>query len=111
MKEYILNTIVLKTGDSIEIVEPSTLPMKDRVMYKLQHEEDRVVIVRGNGKMVIPMDNIMFSSSIPLDIIHEDFDDSLILKLRSIRKYGIIRRVYFLAYPFDRAYSLLLLVG
>lgn len=65
MKEYILNTIVLKTGDSIEIVEPSTLPMKDRVMYKLQHEEDRVVIVRGNGKMVIPMDNIMFSSSIP----------------------------------------------
>ena len=77
MKEYILNTIVLKTGDSIEIVEPSTLPMKDRVMYKLQHEEDRVVIVRGNGKMVIPMDNIMFSSSIPLDIIHEDFDDEV----------------------------------
>lgn len=36
MKEYILNTIVLKTGDSIEIVEPSTLPMKERVMYKLQ---------------------------------------------------------------------------
>ena len=51
MKEYILNTIVLKTGDSIEIVEPSTLPMKDRV--------------------------IMFSSSIPLDIIHEDFDDEV----------------------------------
>ena len=89
MKEYILNTIVLKTGDSIEIVEPSTLPMKDRVMYKLQHEQDRVVISRENGKMVIPMENIMFSSSIPLDI----------------------RRVYFLAYPFDRAYSLLLLVG
>ena len=70
-------TIVLKTGDSIGIVEPSTLPMKDRVMYKLQHEENRVVIVRGNGKMVIPMDNIMFSSSIPLDIIHEDFDDEV----------------------------------
>ncbi len=51
--------------------------MKDRVMYKLQHEEDRVVIVRGNGKMVIPMENIMFSSSIPLDIIHEDFDDEV----------------------------------
>lgn len=77
MKEYILNTIVLKTGDSIEIVEPSTLPMKDRIMYKLQHEQDRVVIVRGNGKMVIPMENIMFSSSIPLDIIHEDFDDEI----------------------------------
>ena len=71
------NTIVLKTGDSIEIVEPSTLPMKDRVMYKLQHEQDRVVISRENGKMVIPMDNIMFSSSIPLDIIHEDFDDEI----------------------------------
>ena len=55
MKDYITNTIVLKTGDSIEIVEPSTLPMKDRIMYKLQHEQDRVVIVRGNGKMVIPM--------------------------------------------------------
>ena len=50
MKEYILNTIVLKTGDSIEIVEPSTLPMKDRVMYKLQHEEDRVVISREMGR-------------------------------------------------------------
>ena len=89
MKEYILNTIVLKTGDSIEIVEPSTLPMKDRIMYKLQHEQDRVVISRENGKMVIPMENIMFSSSIPL---------------------GIIQRVYFLAYLFDKAYFLLLLV-
>ena len=77
MKEYILNTIVLKTGDSIEIVESSTLPMKDRIMYKLQHEQTRVVIVRGDGKMIIPMDNIMFSSSIPLDIIHEDFDNEI----------------------------------
>ena len=77
MKEYILNTIVLKTGDSIEIVEPSTLLMKDRIMYKLQHEQDRAVISRENGKMVIPMKNIMFSSSIPLDIIHEDFDDEV----------------------------------
>ena len=77
MKEYILNTIALKTGDSIEIVESSTLPMKDRIMYKLQHEQNRVVIVRGDGKMIIPMDSIMFSSSIPLDIIHEDFDDEI----------------------------------
>mgnify|MGYP000696706189 FL=1 len=77
MKDYILNKVVLKTGDSIEIVEPSTLPMKDRIMYKLQHEQDRVVISRENGKMVIPMENIMFSSSIPLDIIHEDFDDEV----------------------------------
>ena len=77
MKDYITNTIVLKTGDSIEIVEPSTLPMKDRIMYKLQHEQDRVVIVRGNGKMVIPMENIMFSSSIPLDITHEELIDEI----------------------------------
>ena len=77
MKDYILNKVVLKTGDSIEIVESSTLPMKDRIMYKLQHEQDRVVISRENGKMVIPMENIMFSSSIPLDIIHEDFDDEI----------------------------------
>ena len=77
MKEYILNTIVLKTGDSIEIVESSTLPMKDRIMYKLQHEQNRVVIVRGDGKMIITMDTIMFSSSIPLDIIHEDFDNEI----------------------------------
>ena len=76
-KNYEKLTIVLKTGDSIEIVEPSTLPMKDRIMYKLQHEQDRVVIVRGDGKMVIPMENIMFSSSIPLNIIHEDFDDEI----------------------------------
>lgn len=27
--------------------------------------------------MIIPVDNILFASSIPLDVIHEDFNDEI----------------------------------
>ena len=77
MKDYITNTIILKTGDSIEIVEPSTLPLPERIMYKVEHEREKIIIYRDVGKMVIPVDNILFASSIPLDVIHEDFDDEI----------------------------------
>ena len=75
MKEYILNTIVLKPGDSIEIVEPSTLPLTERLMYKMEHEKDKIIVRRDGKIMIIPVDNILFASSIPLDVIHEDLDD------------------------------------
>ena len=33
MKNYILNKIALKKGDSLDIVESSTLPLNERLMY------------------------------------------------------------------------------
>ena len=33
MKDYILNKVVLKTGDSLDIIESSTLPLNERLMY------------------------------------------------------------------------------
>lgn len=78
MKDYILNKVVLKTGDSLDIVESSTLPLPERLMYKVEHERERIIIHRDVGKMIIPVDNILFASSIPLDITYdEDFDDEI----------------------------------
>ena len=54
MKETILNQIILKTGDTIQIQEPSNLPMSQKVMYKIEHEEEKVVIHSNNGRIVIP---------------------------------------------------------
>ena len=75
MKDYILNKVVLKTGDSLDIVESSTLPLTEKLMYKV--EQDKIIVRRDGGKMVIPVDNILFASSIPLDVIHEDLDDEI----------------------------------
>lgn len=77
MKDYILNKIVLKNGDSLDIVESSTLPLPERLMYKMEHENEKIIIRRDVGKLVIPVDNILFASSIPLDVIHEDLDDEI----------------------------------
>lgn len=46
-------------------------------MYKVEHEKDKIIVRRDGGKMVIPVDNILFASSIPLDVIHEDLDDEI----------------------------------
>lgn len=77
MKDYILNQIILKTGDTIQIQEPLNLPMNQKIMYKVEHEKDKIIVRRDGGKMVIPVDNILFASSIPLDVIHEDLDDEI----------------------------------
>ena len=42
-----------------------------------ENEKDKIIVRRDGGKMVIPVDNILFASSIPLDVIHEDFDDEI----------------------------------
>ena len=57
MTDYILNKIVLKNGDSLDIVESSTLPLPERLMYKMEHEKEKIIIRRGVGKMIIPVDN------------------------------------------------------
>ena len=77
MKDYILNKVVLKTGDSLDIVESSTLPLTERLMYKLEQEKDKIIVRRDGRNLIIPVNNILFASSIPLDIIHEDFDDEI----------------------------------
>lgn len=77
MKDIILNQIILKTGDTIQIQEPYNLPMSQKIMYKIEHEKDKIIVRRDGGKMVIPIDNILFASSIPLDVIHEDFADEI----------------------------------
>lgn len=46
-------------------------------MYKVEHEKDKIIVRRDGRKMVIPVDNILFASSIPLDVIREDLDDEI----------------------------------
>ena len=77
MTDYILNKVVLKNGDSLDIVKSSTLPLPERLMYKMEHEKEMIIIRRDVGKMIIPVDNILFASSIPLDITYEDFEDEI----------------------------------
>ena len=67
MKETILNQIILKTGDTIQIQEPSNLPMSQKVMYKIEHEEEKVVIHSNNWRIVIPVENILFATSVPFE--------------------------------------------
>ena len=77
MTDYILNKVVLKNGDSLDIVESSTLPLPERLMYKVEHEKEKIIIRRDVEKMIIPVDYILFASSIPLDITYEDFEDEI----------------------------------
>ena len=79
-----VDTITMETtfiddlgADSLDIVESSTLPLTEKLMYKVEHEKDKIIVRRDGGKMVIPIDNILFASSIPLDVIHEDFADEI----------------------------------
>lgn len=65
MKKTILNQIILKTGDTIQIQEPLNLPMNQKIMYKIEHEEDKVVVHSNNGNIVIPVENILFATSVP----------------------------------------------
>lgn len=67
MRETILNQIILKTGDTIQIQEPLNLPMNQKIMYKIEHEEDKVVVHSNNGNIIIPVENILFATSVPFD--------------------------------------------
>ena len=41
--------------------------MNQKIMYKIEHEEDKVVVHSNNGKIVIPVENILFATSVPFD--------------------------------------------
>ena len=77
MKEYITNTIVLKNGDCIEIQEVSSLPLNQKLMYQIENEKNKIVVNIDGTKTIIPVENILFATSSPVTIVHEDLDDEI----------------------------------
>lgn len=77
MKEYITNTIVLKNGDCIEIQEVSSLPLNQKLMYQIENEKNKIIVNIDGTKTIIPVENILFATSSPLTITHEDPDDEI----------------------------------
>ena len=55
MKDYITNTIILKNGDQVEIVEPASLPLNPKLMYQIENAEYKVIINHKKSKTIIPM--------------------------------------------------------
>lgn len=77
MKEYITNTIVLKNGDCIEIQEVSSLPLNQKLMYQIENEKNKIIVNINGTKTIIPVENILFATSSPFTITHEDTDDEI----------------------------------
>ena len=77
MKDYITNTIILKNGDQVEIVEPASLPLNQKLMYQIENAEYKVIINYKGTKTIIPVENILFGTSSPLTITHEELIDEI----------------------------------
>lgn len=77
MKDYITNTIILKNGDQVEIVEPASLPLSQKLMYQIENAEYKVIINYKGTKTIIPVENILFATSSPLTITHEELIDEI----------------------------------
>lgn len=77
MKNYITNTIILKNGDQVEIVEPASLPLNQKLMYQIENAEYKVIINYKGTKTIIPVENILFATSSPLSITHEELIDEI----------------------------------
>ena len=74
MNKTIKNTIVLTNGDSIVINESITLPLKEKVMYKIKNSEKNAIIVTSNGETFIPVNNILFATSSPFTVVEKELD-------------------------------------
>ena len=74
MNKTIKNTIVFTNGDSVVINEPISLPLKEKVMYKIKNSEKNAIIVTSNGETVIPVNNILFATSSPFNIEEKELD-------------------------------------
>ena len=74
MNKTIKNTIVFTNGDSIVINESITLPLKEKVMYKIKNSEKNAIIVTSNGETFIPVNNILFATSSPFTVEEEELD-------------------------------------
>lgn len=74
MNKTIKNTIVFTNGDSIVINESITLPLKEKVMYKIKNSEKNTIIVTSNGETFIPVNNILFATSSPFTVDEKELD-------------------------------------
>lgn len=74
MNKTIKNTIVFTNGDSIVINESITLPLKEKVMYKIKNSEKSAIIVTSNGETFIPVNNILFATSSPFTVVEKELD-------------------------------------
>ena len=74
MNKIIKNTIVFTNGDSIVINESITLPLKEKVMYKIKNSEKNAIIVTSNGETFIPVNNILFATSSPFTVVEKELD-------------------------------------
>ncbi len=69
---YIQNTIILQNGDILFIVEAASLSAPNKLMYKIEHETEKIVLDKEDGKFILPVENILFATSLPVEIDEED---------------------------------------
>lgn len=74
MNKTIKNTIVFTNGDSVVINESISLPLKEKVMYKIKNSDKNVIIVTSNGETIIPINNILFATSSPFAVEEKELD-------------------------------------
>lgn len=74
MNKTIKNTIVFTNGDSVIINESITLPLKEKVMYKIKNSEKNAIISTSTGEIVIPVNNILFATSSPFNVEETELD-------------------------------------
>lgn len=74
MNKTIKNTIVFTNGDSVVINESISLPLKEKVMYKIKNSDKNVIIVTINGETIIPINNILFATSSPFAVEEKELD-------------------------------------
>ena len=72
MKKPIKTIIVLKNGDKIEIVQPGDTPLDETIVFRLVHCDKTFILSRDFGDLYIPIENILFVSTIDFEI-EEDF--------------------------------------
>lgn len=79
MNKTIKNTIVFTNGVSVIINESDTLPLKEKVMYKIKNSDKNAIIVTSNGETVIPVNSILFATSSPLNVEETEIDECYII--------------------------------
>ena len=75
MNKTIKNTIVFTNGDSVVINEPISLPLKEKVMYKIKNSDKNAIISTSTGEIVIPVNNILFATSSPFNVEETELDE------------------------------------
>lgn len=53
---YIQNTIILQNGDILFIVEAASLSAPNKLMYKIEHETEKIVLDKEDGKFILPVE-------------------------------------------------------